>query len=63
MSNYEIQEIRRIRHQVSAEYNHDLRKLAEYYRRIEKELRNSGKYKFLDESMDFRLITQPNRGN
>ena len=48
MSDYEIQEIRRIRHQISAEHGHDLRRLAEYYRRIEHELRNSGKYRFFD---------------
>ena len=50
MSDYEIQEIRRIRHRISAEHEHDLRKLAEYYRRIELELRKSGKYRFFDEN-------------
>lgn len=49
MSDYEIQEIRRIRHQISAEHGHDLRRLAEYYRRVEQELRKSGKYRFIDE--------------
>jgi hypothetical protein len=48
MSDYEIQEIRRIRHRISAEHGHDLRRLAEYYHRIELELRNSGKYRFFD---------------
>jgi hypothetical protein len=48
MSDCEIEEIRRIRHQISAEHGHDLRRLAEYYRRIERELRKSGKYRFLD---------------
>ena len=49
MSDYEIDEIRRIRHQVSAEHDHDLRKVAEYYRNIEKQLRESGRYRFVDE--------------
>jgi len=49
MNDYEIQEIRRIRHQISAEYGHDLRRLAEYYRKLELELRNSGKYRFFGE--------------
>lgn len=49
MSDYEIDEIRRIRHQVSADHGHDLRKLAEYYRDVEKELRESGRYSFADE--------------
>ena len=49
MSDHEIDEIRRIRHQISAEHGHDLRKLAEHYRDIEKEFRESGRYRFVDE--------------
>ena len=49
MSDYEIDEIRRIRHQISAEHGHDLRKIAEHYREFEKELRESGQFKFADE--------------
>ncbi|MFH1268271.1 MAG: hypothetical protein ABIK89_21330 [Planctomycetota bacterium] len=49
MSDYEIDEIRRIRHQVSAEHGHDLRKVAEYYRNVEEKLRESGRYQFADE--------------
>ena len=48
MEDYEIDQIRRIRHQVSADNGHDLRKVAEYYRRIENELRESGQFKFAD---------------
>ncbi len=51
MSDYEIDEIRRIRRRVSAEHDHDLRKVAEYYREIEKKLRESGRYKFVDEPL------------
>ena len=50
MSDYEIYEIRRIRHRISAEHGHDLKRMAEYYHRIEQELRNSGKFKFFDAS-------------
>jgi hypothetical protein len=50
MSDYEIDEIRRIRHQISAEHDHDLRKIAEHYRKLEKELRESGQFKFADEN-------------
>ena len=39
MSDYEIDEIRRIRHRVSTDHGHDLRKVAEYYRNVEKGLR------------------------
>jgi len=49
MSDYEIDEIRRIRHQISADHGHDLRKVADYYRNVEQELRQSGRYKFIDE--------------
>jgi hypothetical protein len=49
MSDYEIDQIRRVRHQVSAENGHDLRKVAEYYRRIEDELRATGRFRFADE--------------
>lgn len=48
MSDYEIDEIRRIRHEISAEHGQDLRKLAEYYRSVEKRLRESGRYRFAD---------------
>ncbi len=49
MSDYEIDEIRRIRRRVSAEHGHDLRKVAEYHREVEKRLRESGRFKFADE--------------
>ena len=49
MSDYEIDQIRRIRHQVSAENGHDLRKVAEYYRAVENELRSTRRFKFADE--------------
>lgn len=49
MSDYEIDEIRRIRRHVSAQHGHDLRKVAEYYRSVEKRLRESGRYNFADE--------------
>jgi hypothetical protein len=50
MSDYEIDEIRQIRHQISAEHGHDLRKIAEHYRKLEKKLRESGQFKFADQS-------------
>jgi len=49
MSDYEIDQIRRIRHQISADHDHDLRKIAEHYRKLEKDLRESGRFKFADE--------------
>ena len=49
MTDYELDEIRRIRQQVSASHGHELRKVAEYYRGVEKELRESGRYHLADE--------------
>ncbi len=49
MEDYEIQEIRRIRQQISSENGNDLNMVAQYYRQIEKELRNSNQYRFIDE--------------
>ncbi len=43
-----IDEIRQIRHEISAEFNHDPKKLYAYYKKIEDKLRNTGQYTFLD---------------
>ena len=48
MVNYEIDEIRRIRREISARFDHDVNKLCEYYMKLEKKYRKSGKYKFVD---------------
>lgn len=49
MNDYEIDEIRCIRHQISQDHGHDLQRIAEYYRNIEKELRQSDRYQFANE--------------
>ena len=48
MADYEIDEIRRIRREISAKFDHDASKLGEYYRELEEKYRKSGKYKFVD---------------
>lgn len=48
MVDYELDEIHRIRREISAKFDHDASKLGEYYRKLEKEYRKSGKYKFVD---------------
>lgn len=48
MSDYEIDEIRRIRRKISARFDHDAEKLGEYYRELDEKYRKSGKYKFVD---------------
>ena len=48
MANYEIDEIRRIRREISARFDHDVDKLIAHYQALEQEYRKSGKYKFVD---------------
>jgi hypothetical protein len=53
MYDYEIQEIRRIRQQISAENGNNLKAVAKYYRQIEEELKNSGKYRFVEKGYNY----------
>ena len=60
MTNYEIDEIRRIRREISARFNHDASKLGEYYRELEEKYRKSGKYKFVDPPDEKPKTTESN---
>ena len=42
----EIKIIRRVRHEISAEFGHDVDRVVDYYRSVEEELRQSGRYRF-----------------
>ena len=46
MIDEEIQEVRAIRHAISQECDHDVRKLAAYLKSVETEMRTSGEFKF-----------------
>ncbi len=48
MADYEIDEIRRIRREIAARFDHDIDKLIAHYQALEQEYRKSGKYKFVD---------------
>ena len=48
MTDYELDEIHRIRREISARFDHDVGKLIAHYQALEKEYRKSGKYKFVD---------------
>ena len=48
MADYEIDEIRRIRREISARFDHDVDKLIAHYQALEEKYRKSGKYKFVD---------------
>ena len=48
MADEEINEVRKIRHRISAKYGHDIKKLVAHYQDLEQRLRASGQYKFAD---------------
>jgi hypothetical protein len=52
MADYELDEIRRIRREISAHFGHDVSKLGAHYQALEEEYRKSGKYKFVDASSE-----------
>ncbi len=43
-----VKEVREMRMKISEKCGHDLNKLFAYYQEVEKEMRKSGKYKFVD---------------
>ena len=43
-----ISEIRRVRHQISAQVGHDVRRLGEHYMELERQARASGQYRFAE---------------
>jgi hypothetical protein len=46
MADDEIKIIRQVRHEISAEFGHDVDRVVDYYRSVEEELRQSGRYRF-----------------
>lgn len=49
MTDEGIKEVRRARHQISAECGHDVDQLVAYYQKMEEELRGSGEFRFADD--------------
>lgn len=47
MADYELDEIHRIRREISARFGHDVSKLVAYYQKLDEEFRKAG-YKFAD---------------
>ena len=37
---------RRVRHEISAEFGHDVDRVVDYYRSVEEELKHSGRFRF-----------------
>lgn len=46
MADDEIKIIRRVRHEISAEFGHDVDRVVDYYRQVEEELKRSGRFRF-----------------
>ena len=59
MADYEIDEIRRIRREISARFDHDVDKLIAHYQALEEEYRKSGKYKFVDPPSEKPKVAKP----
>ena len=50
MADKEINEIRRIRHEISEQCGHDVHRVVAYYREVESQLRESGRFRFEERS-------------
>lgn len=48
MADEEIDEIRKIRHDISMRFEHDISRLVAHYQELEKKLKRSGEYRFAD---------------
>ena len=46
MADEEIRIIRQVRHEISAECGHDADRVVAYYRKIQEELKRSGRFRF-----------------
>jgi len=48
MADEEIKIIRQVRHEISAECGHDVDRVVAYYRRVQEELKRSGRFRFAE---------------
>jgi hypothetical protein len=51
MDENDIAAVRRVRHEISAECNHDVEQVVAYYRSVQEELKCSGEFKFKEPSI------------
>ena len=49
MSEEGIKEVRRVRHEISEERDHDIGSLVSFYQKMEEDLRASGEFRFADD--------------
>ena len=43
-----IKEVREIRHKISAQFDHDVGRLVAHYQELQEQMRQSGKYRFVE---------------
>jgi len=55
MDENEIAAVRRIRHEISEECNHDVDRVIAYYRSVQEELKRSGQFRFAKSAPSERL--------
>jgi hypothetical protein len=55
MADNEINDVRRIRHKISADYDHDVDKLVAHYQKFQEELRTSGRFRFAGDAKEFHI--------
>ncbi len=46
MADDELKIIRQVRHEISAEFGHDVDRVVDYYQSVEERLKQSGRYRF-----------------
>ncbi len=57
MSDEGIKEVRQVRHEISEECSHDVDRLVSFYQKMEKDLRESGEFKFADDRTRVHAIS------
>ncbi|MBM4088543.1 MAG: hypothetical protein FJ276_03825 [Planctomycetes bacterium] len=56
MADDEIRVIRQVRHEISAEFGHDVDRVVDYYRSVEERLKQSGPYRFAPSAAPPELV-------
>ena len=59
MPNDDVAEVRRIRHEISEECGHDIRKVVAYYREVQDELKRSGEFRLRSSHLPDRRSPKP----
>ncbi len=58
MSEEGIKEVRRVRHEISEECDHDVDSLVSFYQKMEEDLRASGEFRFADDRLGRNAVAQ-----